>query len=44
MRKIAPFLWFDGQAEQAAQFYASIFRNAKINSIVQEWKLAYEQG
>lgn len=30
MQKITPFLWFDGQAEEAANFYASIFKNGKI--------------
>lgn len=30
MQKITPFLWFDSEAEQAAQFYASIFRNSAI--------------
>jgi predicted 3-demethylubiquinone-9 3-methyltransferase (glyoxalase superfamily) len=30
MGKITPFLWFDGKAEEAANFYVSIFRNAKI--------------
>ena len=30
MPKITPFLWFDNSAEQAAQFYTSIFRNSKI--------------
>jgi len=30
MQKITPFLWFDGQAEEAANFYVSIFRNSKI--------------
>ncbi len=29
-QKITPFLWFDGQAEAAAKFYVSVFRNAKI--------------
>ena len=28
--KIYPFLWFDGQAEEAAEFYVSIFQNARI--------------
>ncbi|MHC5763989.1 VOC family protein, partial [Nostoc sp.] len=28
--KITPCLWFDDQAEAAAQFYTSIFRNSKI--------------
>jgi len=32
--KITPFLWFDGQAEEAAKFYVSIFRNAKILNVV----------
>jgi predicted 3-demethylubiquinone-9 3-methyltransferase (glyoxalase superfamily) len=30
MQKITPFLWFDGKAEEAANFYTSIFKNAKI--------------
>ncbi len=30
MQKIVPFLWFDGQAEEAAKFYVSIFRNSKV--------------
>lgn len=30
MQKIIPFLWFDGQAEEAAEFYTSIFKNSKI--------------
>ena len=29
-QKITPFLWFDNQAEEAAQFYTSIFKNSKI--------------
>jgi predicted 3-demethylubiquinone-9 3-methyltransferase (glyoxalase superfamily) len=33
MKKITPFLWFDTQAEQAAQFYASVFRNSRILDI-----------
>lgn len=33
MRKITPFLWFDGKAEEAANFYVSVFENAKINSV-----------
>jgi predicted 3-demethylubiquinone-9 3-methyltransferase (glyoxalase superfamily) len=31
--KISPFLWFDYQAEDAARFYAAIFKNSKIISI-----------
>jgi len=30
VQKITPFLWFDGAAEQAANFYVSIFNNAEI--------------
>ena len=33
MRKITPFLWFDGKAEEAANFYASIFKNSKIGAV-----------
>jgi predicted 3-demethylubiquinone-9 3-methyltransferase (glyoxalase superfamily) len=33
MQKIIPFLWFDGNAEVAANFYASIFANSKIVNI-----------
>lgn len=29
MPKITPFLWFDNQAEEAVQFYTSIFKNSK---------------
>ena len=30
MQKITPFLWFDNQAQDAAKFYTSIFKNSKI--------------
>jgi len=30
IQKIKPFLWFDTQAEEAAKFYCSIFKNSKI--------------
>jgi predicted 3-demethylubiquinone-9 3-methyltransferase (glyoxalase superfamily) len=32
-QKITPFLWFDGKAEEAINFYISVFKNGKINSI-----------
>ncbi len=32
MQKITPFLWFDNQAEEAANFYVSIFKNSKLLS------------
>ena len=34
MQKITPFLWFDGRAEEAMNFYVSIFRNSKAGRIV----------
>jgi predicted 3-demethylubiquinone-9 3-methyltransferase (glyoxalase superfamily) len=33
MQKITPFLWFDGNAEEAVHFYVSIFKNSKILKI-----------
>lgn len=33
MQKITPFLWFDNKAEEAVNFYTSIFRNSKIVNI-----------
>ena len=38
MQKITPFLWFDSQAEEAANLYASIFKNSKIVSIARYGK------
>jgi predicted 3-demethylubiquinone-9 3-methyltransferase (glyoxalase superfamily) len=32
-QKITPFLWFDTQAEQAAEFYTSVFENSRIKQI-----------
>ena len=33
MHKITPFLWFDHQAEEAMNFYVSIFKNANVLSV-----------
>jgi predicted 3-demethylubiquinone-9 3-methyltransferase (glyoxalase superfamily) len=33
MQKITPFLWFNNNAEEAANFYVSIFKNSKIGSV-----------
>jgi predicted 3-demethylubiquinone-9 3-methyltransferase (glyoxalase superfamily) len=33
MSKITPFLWFDNQAEEAAKFYTSVFKNSKMGTI-----------
>lgn len=30
MQKITPFLWFDGKAEEAVNFYTAIFKNSKV--------------
>jgi|SRR4051794_18616297 predicted 3-demethylubiquinone-9 3-methyltransferase (glyoxalase superfamily) len=32
MQKVTPFLWFDGKAQEAANFYVSTFKNARIVS------------
>lgn len=32
IQKITPYLWFDSQAKEAADFYCSIFKNSKVNS------------
>ena len=34
MHRITPFLWFDGQAEEAMRFYVSIFRNSKVLGVM----------
>ena len=33
MQKITPFLWFDGKAEEAMNFYVSIFKNSKVGYV-----------
>ncbi len=33
MHKITPFLWFDGKAEEAMNFYVSIFKNSKVKRV-----------
>lgn len=30
MKKITPFLWFDGKAEEAMKFYTTVFKNSKV--------------
>lgn len=32
-QKITPFLWFNDNAEQAMDFYTSVFKNSKIVSV-----------
>src|SRR5438309_1739272 len=41
--KINPFLWFDDQAEEAAKFYVSIFKDSKIGKITRYPKEAAEK-
>lgn len=33
MQKITPFLWFDGKAEEAMNFYVSVFKNSKVGAV-----------
>jgi len=33
MPKITPFLWFNDEAEEAAHFYVSVFRNSKVKAV-----------
>ena len=33
MQKITPFLWFDGNAEEAMNFYVSVFKNSRVVSV-----------
>jgi predicted 3-demethylubiquinone-9 3-methyltransferase (glyoxalase superfamily) len=33
MQKITPFLWFDHQAEEAANFYVSLFKDSKVTGV-----------
>lgn len=41
MQKIVPFLWFDHQAEEAVNFYTSIFKNSKIGAITRYGEGSY---
>ena|SRR5947209_5516915 len=38
LQKITPFLWFDNNAEEAVNFYTSIFKNSKIESVTRYGK------
>lgn len=42
IQRITPCLWFDDQAEQAADFYTAIFRNSKIVAIARYGEAGYE--
>ncbi len=34
MQRITPFLWFDGKAEEAMNFYVSVFKNSKVGRVM----------
>ncbi len=40
MQKITPFLWFDGQAEEAVNFYISVFQNSKMGKVFRQGEKA----
>jgi predicted 3-demethylubiquinone-9 3-methyltransferase (glyoxalase superfamily) len=42
MQKIIPCLWFDDKAEEAANFYASVFKGSKIGDVTRYGKEGYE--
>jgi len=42
-KKIVPCLWFDNQAEQAANYYTAIFKNSKIGKITYYGEAGQEQ-
>ena len=42
MQKITPFLWFDSNAEEAAEFYVSVFNNSRIINITRYGKEGFE--
>jgi len=42
IQRIAPCLWFDDQAEEAARFYTGIFKNSGIGRISRYGKAGYE--
>jgi len=42
MQKISPCLWFDNNAEEAVQFYVSIFKNSNIGNVTHYGKEGYE--
>ena len=42
LRNIAPCLWFDDQAEEAAKFYTSVFPNSKIGAVTRYGEVGHE--
>lgn len=44
MPTISPFLWFDGQAAEAAKFYTSVFKNSRIECVSDMSAIFYLEG
>ena len=44
MRKISPCLWFDGNAEEAVNYYVSLFSNSKIDSVLRWGEIGGKKG
>jgi predicted 3-demethylubiquinone-9 3-methyltransferase (glyoxalase superfamily) len=42
IQRITPCLWFDDQAEEAAQFYTSVFKNSRIVGVTRYGKAGHE--
>ena len=42
IQKITPCLWFDDQAEEAVEFYTTVFRNSKIVKVARYGEAGYE--
>ncbi|RYY56774.1 MAG: VOC family protein [Chitinophagaceae bacterium] len=42
-QKISSNLWFDNQAEEAANYYVSVFKNSKLGAVARYGKVGYEQ-
>jgi hypothetical protein len=42
IQKITPCLWFDDQAEEAVEFYTTVFRNSKIVKVARYGQAGYE--
>ena len=43
MQRISPCLWFDSQAEEAAKFYTTVFKNSRIGKISHYGKEGFDQ-
>ena len=41
-QKITPFLWFDREGEEAANFYVSAFKNSKVGNVTRYTKTGFD--